>query len=69
MPHVRFTADFDFKPKPSVTVAFKAGDQKLVTTPCADAAVAAGKAVPVEASGVVEAGARKPRRKKDHGAE
>lgn len=43
MPRVRFTANFDFKPKPSVTQAFKAGEEKMVTTPCAEAAVKAGK--------------------------
>lgn len=44
MPWVRFTADFDFKPKPAVTIAYRAGDDKLVTTPCANAAIALGKA-------------------------
>lgn len=44
MAWLRFTADFDFKPKPAVTLAYKAGQEKLVTTPCAAAAVAAGKA-------------------------
>lgn len=43
MPWFRFTGDFDFKPQPSVTIAFKAGDKKLVTLACADAAKAAGK--------------------------
>ena len=45
MPWVRFTADFDWKPTRRVTYAYRAGDQKMVTTPCALAAVAAGKAV------------------------
>lgn len=45
MPWVRFTADFDFKPKPQVTLAFRAGQEKNVTTPCAEAAIAKGKAV------------------------
>jgi hypothetical protein len=44
MPRVTFTDDFDFKPKPQVTIAYKAGWSGLVTTPCADQAVAAGKA-------------------------
>lgn len=44
MPWVRFMADFDWKPKPAVTLAFRAGEERLVTTPCAAAAVAAGKA-------------------------
>lgn len=44
MPWVRFTGDFDFKPKTSVTQAFRAGSVKLVTTACAKAAVTAGRA-------------------------
>lgn len=61
MPWVRFTADFDFKPMPAVTYGYRAGHVGNVTTPCATAAVAAGKAVrmkkpskqaqPVEVSG------------------
>lgn len=46
-PWVQFTADFDFRPKPAVTLAFKAGQRRLVTTPCATAAIAAGRAVPI----------------------
>ncbi|MBO1040412.1 hypothetical protein [Brucella pituitosa] len=45
MPHVRFSSDFDWKPLPQVTIAYKAGWSGLVTTPCAAAAVAANKAV------------------------
>ncbi len=45
MPWVRFIKDFDFKPKPQVTIAYRAGTSRLVTTPCAAAARAAGKAV------------------------
>jgi len=45
MPWVRFTADFDFKPMPTVTQAYRAGQVVLVTTPCAEAAIAKGKAV------------------------
>lgn len=48
MPWVRFTANFDFKPKPQVTQAYLAGDERNVTTPCAKAAIAAGKAVEIE---------------------
>ncbi len=44
MPWVRFTADFDFKPKRAVTVAYRQGMVKMVPTPCATAAIAAGKA-------------------------
>jgi hypothetical protein len=45
---VRFTADFDFKPKPQVTLAFLAGEERNVTRDCAEKAVAAGKAVRVK---------------------
>jgi hypothetical protein len=45
MPRVRFTADFDFRPKQGVTIGYKAGWAGLVTTPCASQAVAAKKAV------------------------
>lgn len=44
MPRVRFLADFDWRATPAVTIAYKAGTVELVTTPCADAAKAAGKA-------------------------
>lgn len=45
MPWLRFTADFDFKPRPQVTIAYRAGEEKNVPTACAAAAVKAGKAV------------------------
>ena len=44
MPRVKFVADFDWKPTPAVTIAFKAGWTGLVTTPCAELAVAKGRA-------------------------
>jgi hypothetical protein len=47
MPWVRFTANFDWKPKPQVTQAFLAGQERNVTTPCADAAIAKGAAVKI----------------------
>lgn len=43
MPWVRFDQAFDWKPRPSVTQAYYAGDVKLVTTACANAAEAKGK--------------------------
>lgn len=49
MPRVRFTKDFDWSPLPlngRVTIAYKAGSVALVTTPCANLAIAAGAAVP-----------------------
>lgn len=48
MPWVRMTEAWDWKPKPQVTIAYKAGATELVTTACAKAAVAAGKAVRVK---------------------
>lgn len=45
MPWVHFTADFDWKPKPQVTIAYREGQRFLVTTPCANAALAKGVAV------------------------
>jgi hypothetical protein len=45
MPWVRFIADFDFKPAPRITLAFHAGQVRLVTTACAAAASTKGKAV------------------------
>lgn len=47
MPRVRFTADMDWSPKQGVTIAYRKGWSGMVVTPCADAAVAAGKAVRV----------------------
>lgn len=44
MPRVHFTADFDWSPRPGVTIAYKRGHRLLVTTRCAAAAVAAGRA-------------------------
>ncbi|MER2536032.1 MAG: hypothetical protein ABTQ31_12800 [Rhizobiaceae bacterium] len=51
MPWVRFTADFDFKPKPLVTIAYRAGHVLNVTSDCAAKAIAAGKAVRMKKSG------------------
>lgn len=48
MPRVRFLKDFDWKPLRSVTFAFKAGSEHLVTTRCAQAAIAKGRAEPVK---------------------
>ncbi|GAA5627449.1 hypothetical protein Brsp05_02738 [Brucella sp. NBRC 12953] len=45
MPHVRFSEDFDWKPLPQVTIAYKAGWSGLVTTLCANSAVQANKAL------------------------
>lgn len=47
MSWVRFTADYDWKPTPATTVAYKAGMTQFVTRACATLAVAASKAVRV----------------------
>ncbi len=44
MPWVYFTENFDWKPKPQVTIAYREGQRLLVTTPCANAAFAKGVA-------------------------
>lgn len=41
---VLFTADYDWKPRPPVTIAFKADSVANVTRACAAKAIAAGKA-------------------------
>lgn len=50
MPWVRFTGNFNWvDPRlPAVTKAFKRGSSLLVTTACAKAAIAAGKAEPAK---------------------
>lgn len=45
---VRFLDDYDWKPRPQVTIAFKAGGVHNVTRACASAAIAASKATPTE---------------------
>lgn len=45
MAWVRFLAPMDWKPRPQVTIAFRAGDVKNVPRAAVEAAVSAGKAV------------------------
>jgi hypothetical protein len=47
MPRIRFTRDFDFKPTRSVTIAYLAGMECVVTRDCARQAFGDGKAVAV----------------------
>lgn len=47
MPWVRFIEPFDWKPKPQVTIAYLAGFAGLVTTACANAAIAKGSAIKI----------------------
>ncbi|WP_376709087.1 hypothetical protein [Pseudochrobactrum lubricantis] len=42
---VKFTQDYDFKPKQQVTIAYRAGDEVNVTRVCSARAIALGKAV------------------------
>lgn len=42
---IRFTAPFTWKPKRSVTMAWRAGDTFNATKECAEAAIKAGAAV------------------------
>lgn len=42
--HVIFTADYDFKPTPMTTIAYKAGWSGSVTRRCGEQAIADGKA-------------------------
>lgn len=50
MARVKFTADFDYRPTPSVTIAYLAGMEQTVKRECADQAIAAGKAEEVKGS-------------------
>lgn len=42
---VKFTQDYDFKPKQQVTIAYRAGDEVNVTRICSARAIALEKAV------------------------
>lgn len=52
MPWVRFVADFDFKPKPGITIGYRAGYVGLVSRSCAEKAKARGCAVTVGRPGI-----------------
>ncbi|AZN72006.1 hypothetical protein D5400_12615 [Georhizobium profundi] len=43
MARVRFTKDFDYKPQPSVTIAYRGGREYTVRRECADQAIALGR--------------------------
>lgn len=69
MVKLRFMADFDFKPSAMMTLAYRAGQEAVVTTACAEAAMARGVAAVVEGGprqGVGET-IRRRRRKAEHG--
>lgn len=48
---VRFLADYDYRPKQGITIAYKAGWAGLVRKECADRAVVLGKAERVTVAG------------------
>lgn len=48
---VRFTADFSYRPKPTVVIDYKAGMVLNVPTPAANAAISAGKAERADVGG------------------
>lgn len=48
MPWVRFTRPFDWWLRPRIVQSFKAGEERLVTTPCANAAIKADAAVRIK---------------------
>lgn len=47
---VRFTSDFDYKPTARSTIGYLAGMEENVKRECADQAIAAGKAVPIDST-------------------
>lgn len=48
MPRIRFKENFDFRVKPNVTIAYKAGKEYLVSQSAAAQAIDSGKAVTVK---------------------
>lgn len=59
MPWLRFTSRFDWRPHPRQMKRFEKGTECLVTTPCAEQAMAAGKAERIKTPTRDEAKARK----------
>lgn len=47
MPRVRFSHDFNWRVKDSVTISYKADHEYVVPQACADAAVSAGSAIKI----------------------
>lgn len=48
---LRFLQDWDWKPQPNVTIAFRAGDVQFVTAACSQAALYLAVAEPVTVKG------------------
>ena len=72
MPVVRFLRDFDWKPVPGHTIAYKAGAKHLVTTRCAERAIAKGYAEKIDRPAFkkiekIEEPVKRRRRKSDDG--
>ena len=51
MARVRFTHDYDYHPTEQTTIGYLAGMEETVKRDCADKAIAAGKAVDIDAKG------------------
>jgi len=70
---IRFLADYDYKPTPGTTIAYKAGWSGLVRKECADRAVELGKAERVTVAGppagIAATVARKGRRGRKAGTD
>jgi len=62
---VRFLKDFDWKPSAMVTVAYRAGETKLVDAACAEAAIARDAAEAVAFPVPDISAVKKARRKSD----
>lgn len=60
MARVRFIDDFDYKPTPMSTIAYKAGMEMTVKRECADEAIANGKAVEIDPPRKAEKSAIEP---------
>ena len=56
MARIRFTANFRYRPLPSITYAYRAGTTETVKRDCADQAIAAGKAIDLAPRKVVSDG-------------
>lgn len=69
---VRFIADFDYKPTAQMTIAYRAGDVRLVKRECGERAIALGRAeltdFPTPPAGLAQtiaAGRKRRRRAKE----
>lgn len=70
---IRFLVDWDWKPSPMATIAYRAGQTYYVTMACAEKAIALGKAESAVGAGAPPAGigatlARRRRKQADENA-